>query len=179
MKKNYKTAKRVRGTSGSRLSLGPKLGSLHTAFDPKAKEKPMIGEACRIFKNHHQKELQIFNPQFPNLFGLRKNVYDLVNKPMGNILIKEHLHDAIPECPSLDAAKNKQALILSSFNSEKSSIISALVIPLANQLRTSKTDIRVPFMIGFPNLFSELISIYLLMFITTKLDNIRDVIKNT
>ena len=75
--------------------------------------------------------------------------------------------DAIPKFPSLDAAKNKHALICSIPNSGKSKIISSLDIPFASQFKTSATEMRVPIITGLPNRFSELISMYCLIFINT------------
>ncbi len=40
-----------------------------------------------------------------------------------------------------------------------------------NQFKTSATEIRVPLIKGFPNLFQELISMYCLIFIITKVVN--------
>ena len=47
-------------------------------------------------------------------------------------------------------------------------MISSRDIPFANQFKTSATEIRVPLIMGLPNRFSGLISIYCLIFINTK-----------
>lgn len=52
--------------------------------------------------------------------------------------------------------------MLSTDSSGKSEIISSLVIPFANQFKTSATEILVPMIVGFPKRLLGLISIYLL-----------------
>jgi len=94
-----------------------------------------------------------------------------IYESIGNVLIKKDFHDAIPRRPSREAANIKQAFILSMFNSGKSKLISSFDMPFASQFKTSETEILVPITIGFPNLFSELISMYFFKSTDSKIVN--------